>query len=212
MQWEADCRELEALCDELRQLSPLISVQRESAVNQVSVAIGVLQFRPGVRPRISFESSMFLRRTRSDARVVNRPGQNESNSFSRLPDLRNHLEKHLMAEIAKAISSQGIERIEIYNNGHEAGKQWAAHCEPQERRRLWKNRRDLTDSDSESVFETFCPPTDDNGIDDQWESLCEEFWEARAGDAPTRDFVMGFVAGALSIIAKIRMDQRKRED
>jgi hypothetical protein len=53
---------------------------------------------------------------------------------------------------------------------------------------------------------------DDNDVDDQWESLCDQFWEARAGDAPTGDFVMGFVAGALSIIVTIRMDQRKRKD
>jgi hypothetical protein len=140
-QCEADCRELEALCDELRELSPLISVQHEFAANQVSVAIAVLQFRPGVRARISFQSSISLHRTRSDVRAVNRPGENESHSFFRLPDLRGHLEKHLMAEIAKEISSLGIGSIEIYNNGHEAGRQWAAHCEPQERRRLWKNRR-----------------------------------------------------------------------
>jgi hypothetical protein len=60
-QWGADCRELEGLYDELRQLSPLIKVQHEAAANQFNLEVSMLEFRPGCRARTSFESSISLR-------------------------------------------------------------------------------------------------------------------------------------------------------
>lgn len=91
-----------------------------------------------------------------------------------------------------------------FRRGREAGKRWAISCEPSDRERFWKNRRDMDDPDSESVFNAIFETDDDDPEDDNWEARHAKFWGVELfGDPPHQDFVRGFVAGARPIVAAV---------
>lgn len=205
--WAADVAELERICDELRELTPLISVETKTTDQRFVADVCVLAYRAGLRPNAVFTSSFSFcpdrpQKVRSDS--------TPAKSFVALPALRSHVEKQLLRDIARAISHQGIDDLASYNRGHACGRQWATQCEPADRKRFWKSRRDLSEDDSEAVFEAVCPQPDTDGLDDEErERAYEEFWNMEPfGDPPAADYVRGFVKGALTIIEQMRTARR----
>lgn len=205
-QWDADCRSLDALCDDLRQLSPLVSVAAKLSRWRYDVAVSVHQFRPAYKPReiLKVEVALVMKHSHE-------PGSDfrSAGTFITFPVLRSHVEQSVLKAVATAIGRLGVRDLKTYNDGYAAGKRWAISCEPIERRSFWKARRELTDSDAESVFEAIWRLKDHDGLDEaEWQNRYEEFWGIEElEDPPYPDFVKGFVAGALSIISQVHQDR-----